>query len=85
MRGLDPTHKAARLANYLLTLQSEMLWLCHAAGLAHPAQATLDHFELLDDRFGARSARAVFGYGADDGVPGAAEVAELERLMYGAG
>ncbi|MEZ5964580.1 MAG: FMN-binding glutamate synthase family protein [Planctomycetota bacterium] len=85
MRGLDPTHKAARLANYLLTLQSEMLWLCHAAGLAHPAQATLDHFELLDDRFEARSPRAVFGYAADEGVPQAAQVAELEQIMYGAG
>ena len=85
VRGLDPTSKAARLANYLLTLQTEMLWLCHAAGLAHPAEATLDHFELLDDHFQSRTAREVFGYPADlsAGVPTAAEVAELERLMYG--
>ncbi|MEZ6037135.1 MAG: FMN-binding glutamate synthase family protein [Planctomycetota bacterium] len=83
MRGLDPTHKAARLANYLLTLQSEMLWLCHAAGLAHPAEATLDHFELLDDAFRARAAREVFDYPSSPPRVTAAELEELERLMYG--
>ncbi|MFO1077300.1 MAG: hypothetical protein U1E73_06190 [Planctomycetota bacterium] len=49
----------------LLALQNEMPWLCHAAGLAHPAQATLGHFELLDDRFLAGQ-RAVFDYPQDN-------------------
>ncbi|MCA8977767.1 MAG: FMN-binding glutamate synthase family protein [Planctomycetes bacterium] len=82
MRGLDPRSKSARLANYLLAMQKEMLWLCHAAGLGHPAAATLDNFELLDDRFHATAARAVFDYPSGATVPDAEELAALERMMY---
>lgn len=63
MRGLDPTDKAARMANYLVTLRKETLWLAHACGVAHPSEVTLDQFEVLDASFGARSARDVFGPG----------------------
>ena len=36
MRGLDPTHKGHRLANYLVTLRKEILWLTRACGFEHP-------------------------------------------------
>lgn len=62
MRGLDPTHKANRCANYLIQLRREILWLTHACGAAHPSEITLDQFEILDGQFGARTAREVFGY-----------------------
>jgi glutamate synthase domain-containing protein 2 len=81
MRGLDPTHKAARLANYLTTLRKEMLWLCHAAGLSHPAEVSLSHFDILDDRFGSRPAREVFGYPEGAGLPLPERLAEVQRLM----
>jgi len=81
MRGLDPTDKAARLANYLTTLRKEMLWLCHAAGLAHPAQVTADHFDILSDHFDATPASELFGYAAGMTEPAAEELAELEKLM----
>lgn len=55
MRGLDPTDKSARLANYVTTLRKEVLQLCRACGVAHPADMTLDHFEVLDDRFKTKS------------------------------
>lgn len=61
MRGLDPTDKAARLANYMVTLRKELLWLAHACGVSHPSEVTLEHFEVLDDAYGARPAREVFG------------------------
>jgi len=54
MRGLDPTDKSARLANYITTLRKEVLQLCRACGVEHPAQMSLDHFEVLQDRFTAR-------------------------------
>ena len=60
MRGLDPTLKSALLANYMVTLRQEILWLTRTVGVDHPAQVTLDHFEVLDDCFGARPAREVF-------------------------
>ncbi|MFU8804270.1 MAG: glutamate synthase-related protein, partial [Bradymonadaceae bacterium] len=62
MRGLDPTHKSARLANYMVTLRKEVMWMTRAAGLEHPAQITLDHFEVVDEYYASRSARDVFGY-----------------------
>jgi glutamate synthase domain-containing protein 2 len=62
MRGLDPTNKAARLANYMVTLRKEILWMTRAAGFAHPADVTLDHFEIIDECYQARPAREVFGY-----------------------
>ncbi|MBA2664912.1 MAG: FMN-binding glutamate synthase family protein [Bradymonadaceae bacterium] len=62
MRGLDPTDKAARLANYMVTLRKEIMWLTRAAGVEHPCQVTLEHFEVLDECFGSRSAHDVFGY-----------------------
>ncbi len=69
MRGLDPAHRSARLANYLVTLRKEIQQLSHACGVAHPALVTGDHFEILDDRLGARSVRQVFGYNDAWGVP----------------
>ncbi len=84
MRGLDPDHKAARMANYLAVLRQEILWLCHACGVDHPALITLEHFEILDDRFGSRSARDVFGYQRGWGMPSTEERNTITALMNGA-
>lgn len=47
MRGLDPTHKASRFANYLVTLRKETLWLSHACGQPHPALVAPDNLEYI--------------------------------------
>ena len=62
MSGLDPTHKASRVANYIVTLRKELLELSRACGVAHPALITTDHFEVLDECFVGRSATECFGY-----------------------
>jgi glutamate synthase (ferredoxin) len=69
VHGLDPELKAARLANYVLTLRKDLLALSRACGVTHPALISLDHVDVLDDRFGATSAREIFGYEPDWGVP----------------
>lgn len=69
VHGLDPELKAARLANYVLTLRKDLLALSRACGVTHPALISLDHVDVLDDRFGATSARDVFGYEPGWGVP----------------
>ncbi len=51
MRGLDPTHKAARLANYVIVLRKEIQLLCFACGVDHPEKITTEHFELLHENF----------------------------------
>lgn len=62
IRGLDPTLKAARLANYIVTLRHEILKLCHASGFCHPAFITTNHFEILDGQLGITSFKDLFGY-----------------------
>ncbi len=62
MRGLDPTHKANRYANYIAMFRYELLSLSHALGEAHPGLVGLDKFEILDGQFGSRLARDVFAY-----------------------
>jgi glutamate synthase domain-containing protein 2 len=69
VHGLDPELKAARLANYVLTVRKELLALSRACGVEHPALVSLDHVEVLDDRFGSMSARELFGYEPGWGVP----------------
>jgi glutamate synthase domain-containing protein 2 len=69
VHGLDPELKAARLANYVITLRKDLLALSRACGVRHPALISLDHVDVLDDRFGATSAREIFGYEPDWGVP----------------
>ncbi|MBT8496517.1 MAG: FMN-binding glutamate synthase family protein [Deltaproteobacteria bacterium] len=62
MRGLDPRSKAARLANYVIQLRKELLQLANACGRIHPALLTLDDFDIIDDHYGAKSARELFDY-----------------------
>ena len=65
VRGLDPTLKAARLANYVMALRKELLRLCRACGVPHPALITANHFEILDERFGVNTIQTLFNYQAD--------------------
>ena len=57
MRGLDPTLKSNRLANYLITLRKELMQLTHACGFEHPAQITPSQFEIADDQYGSKKRR----------------------------
>ena len=80
MRGLDPTLKAARLANYVITLRKEALRLSRACAVAHPAFITPEHFEILDDRFGAIDLAAHFGYQPGYSLPGAQDQEAIRDL-----
>ncbi|HMO14159.1 MAG TPA: FMN-binding glutamate synthase family protein [Pirellulaceae bacterium] len=51
MKGLDPTDKSARMANYLITLRKEIMQLCRACGVDHPSRITMDHFEVINPEF----------------------------------
>ncbi|HWO23061.1 MAG TPA: FMN-binding glutamate synthase family protein [Kofleriaceae bacterium] len=84
MRGLDPTLKSARLANYLATLRKELLHLAHATGHAHPALVPLDAIDLVDSEVQSRSARAAFGYEPGWGLPPEAEIAAIREARRAA-
>jgi hypothetical protein len=78
---VEPTNKAARLANYVITLRKDVLALSRACGVPHPALITADQLELLDGRFGAQTVAELFGYGRGFGVPSPADCEDVRRLM----
>jgi glutamate synthase domain-containing protein 2 len=75
MRGLDPTLKSARLANYLMTLRKELSALAHACGQPHPALVPLDQLDIVLNNHETRSARVTYGYQPGWGLPPVAEIA----------
>jgi glutamate synthase (ferredoxin) len=78
--GLDPTLKSARLANYLVTLRKELLQIASACGQPHPALVPLDRFDVVDG-FETRSAREVFGYRENWGLPPEEARVAIRALM----
>jgi glutamate synthase domain-containing protein 2 len=80
-RGLDPTLKSVRCANYIATLRFELLRLARACGVVHPALVSTDQIELLEDRWRSSSLREVIGYEPGWGLPSESQQADLCRLM----
>jgi hypothetical protein len=80
MRGLDPSLKKARLANYLVALRKDLLHLAHACGQVHPALVPLDNLDILDGLV-RRSAPEAFGYAPGWGLPPADDRAAIAALM----
>ena len=83
MRGLDPTDKSARLANYLVTLRKEILQLCHACGVCHPGMVTTDHFEILQEPFQSQTIEECFDLTGISTMPGFGCQAEIQKIMTG--
>jgi glutamate synthase domain-containing protein 2 len=81
MRGLDPTHKAARLANYIVTLRKEVLNVAHACGVIHPALLSSDHMEIINDKFGLQSIKEVFNYENTWGLPSSEDQHGITKIM----
>lgn len=81
VRGLDPGSKGVRLANYLVTLRKEISRLCLAAGVIHPAQITLDHFEIMDSPYSSKNAREIFGYSERIGLPTVGELDYVHNIF----
>jgi glutamate synthase domain-containing protein 2 len=81
MRGLDPADKAARFANYVITLRKELHRLSHACGEHHPGFLSADHMEILDGSFGSRPLYDVFRYERGWEIPPEHDRIELLRAM----
>ena len=47
VRGLDPQHKGARCANYIISLRKEILRLARACGKDHPSEIDLGDLEIF--------------------------------------
>ncbi|MCA9268533.1 MAG: FMN-binding glutamate synthase family protein [Planctomycetales bacterium] len=81
MRGLDPTLKAVRAANYVVTLRKELLRLARTCGQPHPALTPLDQLEILGSHFQGRRLQDIFGYQPHWGLPSAADQQAIRALM----
>jgi glutamate synthase domain-containing protein 2 len=80
-RGLDPTLKSVRVANYIGTLRRDLLKVAEACGVEHPSLIDTDAVEILDGRTASTPLREVYGYDRDWGLPGALDRAEIVRIM----
>nr|QLJ96333.1 FMN-binding glutamate synthase family protein [Micromonospora carbonacea] len=80
-RGLDPTLKSVRAANYLRTLRRDLVKVAEACGVEHPGLIDTDAVEILDGRTSSTPLREVYGYRPDWGLPSAADRAQIVRLM----
>ena len=81
MRGLDPTLKSVRLANYIVTLRKELLSVSRACGVCHPALLTDQHIDILDGQYGAKSLFDVFGYEGRWGLPSVEDQEAIWKIM----
>lgn len=83
MRGLDPTSKSARLANYVVELRKELLQLAHVCGVVHPALMTPDQCEILNEVFKSQTIREIFDLSDDGrwGLPTAAQIESIAGVM----
>lgn len=80
-RGLDVSLKAARAANYIITLRKELCRLSRACGVPHPALVNAEHFEVLGDRFDSTDIYRLFGYTAGMGLPAALDRELITEIM----
>ncbi len=80
-RGLDPTLKSVRCANYVKTLRRDLLKVAQAAGHDHPAFLTTEDLEMLSGSGEWQSGSALTGYPAPWGLPSEQDSAALVELM----
>src|SRR4051812_39884165 len=80
-RGLDPTSKAVRCANYVRTLRRDLLKLAEVTGVEHPGLIGTTDVELLTGETVGTPLHEVYGYDRAWGFPSAADRTEIARLM----
>ena len=80
-RGLDPTQKADRLANYVMTLRRDLLKVSEAAGYLHPALLSVDDVAIMDGDRHQTPLGEIYGYQPGWGVPGRQLTDEIKALM----
>lgn len=80
-RGLDPTLKKDRLANYVLALRRDLLKVAEAVGVPHPGLLTPDDIDILDGQRAAVGLRELYGYQKGWGELGTGVRGELLSLL----
>ena len=82
VRGLDPTLKSVRLANYLQTLRRDLLKVSEACGVAHPGLIDADSVEILDGNRTGTPLREIYCYEPGWGSLGPALAQDITDIMW---
>jgi glutamate synthase domain-containing protein 2 len=80
-RGLDPTLKSVRLANYVKTMRRDLLKVAEAVGVIHPGLIGPDDVDVVDGTRTSRTLREVYGYDEHWKPIGPDLQREIEALM----
>jgi glutamate synthase (ferredoxin) len=80
-RGLDPTLKSVRAANYIVAFRRDLLKVSESVGVAHPALITPADIDLLDGVRTATSLRELYRYEPGWGELRRDQAEELERIV----
>ncbi|CAN5223117.1 FMN-binding glutamate synthase family protein [soil metagenome] len=83
-RGLDPSLKSVRAANYIKTLRRDLLKVAEACGAAHPGLIGTDDIEILYAQNAAKPLWEVFGYEYGWGDVSDADKATIVEIMSAA-
>mgnify|MGYP000709301904 FL=1 len=80
-RGLDPTLKSERAANYIKTLRRDLLKVSEACGVEHPGLIATDDLDILEGVGSKSSLRQVYDYEKGWGTPSTADQMAVIALM----
>jgi glutamate synthase domain-containing protein 2 len=80
-RGLDPTLKAVRAANYIKVLRKEIIRLTWACGVSHPALIRPNQLAIIDGYFHSKSPQTIFQYEETWGLPSTEDICLIEKIM----
>jgi glutamate synthase domain-containing protein 2 len=80
-RGLDPTVKAVRAANYIRSLRRDLLKVSEACGVSHPSLIGVDDLEILNGQESATPLRTIYEYQCLWGQPSQSDEHDIDKLM----
>jgi glutamate synthase domain-containing protein 2 len=80
-RGLDPTLKSVRAANYVKTLRRDLMRVAEACGVEHPGLIDTTAVEVLTGRSAATPLHEVYDYRPEWGLPSESDRQEIARIM----
>jgi glutamate synthase domain-containing protein 2 len=80
-KGLDPTLKSERAANYIKTLRRDLQKVSEACGVEHPGLISTDDLDILEGVGSKTPLREVYGYEEGWGLPSLLDQAAIIALM----
>jgi glutamate synthase domain-containing protein 2 len=80
-RGLHPTVKSVRAANYIRSLRRDLLKVSEACGVSHPSLIGIDDLDILNGQEATTPLRAIYQYQPGWGQPSQTDKHTIDKLM----